>query len=110
MEFITLLIVTCHKMKVFPLRSYLPIRTALKTPFSWKIHLVGEIWFKVVKYFILQFVRRKHGLEYRIKYSESITEMHRLKQFMFKQVELGVLGDDHLDSEAEGELFQSWWH
>jgi len=27
---------------------------------------------------------------YRIKYSESITEMHRLKQFMFKQVKLGV--------------------
>jgi len=109
MEFITLLIVTCPKMKVFPLSSYVSKHTALKTSFSWKIHLVGEKWFKVVKYFILQFVKRKHGLEYHIKYSESITEMHRLKQFMFKQVKLGVLGDDQLDSEAEGELFQSWW-
>jgi len=73
MEFITLLIVACLKMKVFPLSSYLPTHTAFKTPFSWKIHLVGEIWFKVVKYFILKFLRRKHGLERRIKYSESIT-------------------------------------
>jgi hypothetical protein len=92
MEFVTLLIVTCPKMKVFPLSSYLLIHTALKISFSWKIHLVGEIRFKVVKYFILQSGRRKHGLEYRIKYSESITEMHRLKQFMFKRVKLGVLG------------------
>ena len=73
MEFMTLLIVTCPKMKVFPLNSYLPMHTAFKTSFPWKMHLVGEIWFKVVKYFILQFLRRKHGQECRIKYSESIT-------------------------------------
>jgi len=36
--------------------------------------------------------------------------MHRLKQFMFKQVKMGVLGEDQVDSETEDELFQSWLH